>query len=310
MEEQTKQTGSTFKKIGVAAIISLAIICAIVWYFSRETATSLQESSPLKAVATDIKTEATDQADTVESSVLLAPDNIETIAGENISLPEQVEIAEKQQAKPEALTIYQATSQLNTFFSQLDKETYIEKRQLSQGSKAHFSKLLQDIVDNPPVITGESDDLFTLLQNTAHFYRVLGGKNISLIKEVLDKENNQVESVAADLYLILQQPDTLKEQYGVSLPPTALYDYGCFFLNTLGGRLYMFRRDLDLRTILSYYALFFVHQAEEKGLNRHGIDIRPFLEKTIKELETHGQNIQRRDYYLENLYMLEKNLEQ
>ncbi len=39
--------------------------------------------------------------------------------------------------------------------------------------------LLQKLLDNPPVVIGETDDLFTLFQNTAHFFRILGKENIN-----------------------------------------------------------------------------------------------------------------------------------
>ena len=46
-----------------------------------------------------------------------------------------------------------------------------------------------------------------------------------------------------------------------------------FFLNTLGGRSYMLRRESKLRMLVSYYAILIVDRANDEKFNRYGIDV-------------------------------------
>ena len=208
--------------------------------------------------------------------------------------------------QPTELAVTDSIKELDNFFDYLDHQPYIETLNLPSDTKITFSTLIQKLVDNPPVITGESDDLYTLLKNTAHFFRVLGGSNIQLLKAIVSNEEPKLEDTAAELFILLNDQEALQNQFNITLPETALYDYSCFLMNTMGGRLYMFRRDLELRMLMNYYSLLFANQAQQEGRNRHGIDIRPFLIDLIGQMENHGQNLKMRDSYLETLYLLEK----
>jgi hypothetical protein len=57
-----------------------------------------------------------------------------------------------------------------------------------------------------------------------------------------------------------------------------IYEYATFFLNTLGGRSYMLRRDSKMRMLVNYYALLAVDMANDTGRNIYGIDIRPHID--------------------------------
>jgi hypothetical protein len=63
-----------------------------------------------------------------------------------------------------------------------------------------------------------------------------------------------------------------------------LYYYAGFFLNTIGGRAYLFRRALGVRLLCSYYSLLIVHEADKQGKNSYGIDIFPFIAPLGKEI--------------------------
>lgn len=204
------------------------------------------------------------------------------------------------------LRVQEAIDNLNNFFVYLDNQEYIQALNLPKNSKETFSALVQKLVDNPPVVSGEADDLFTLLKNTAHFFRVLGENNIILLKEIFVHEADKIEPLAEDLYVILGFPEKLATHYNIQITDTALYEYSSFLMNTMGGRLYMFRRDMEIRMLVSYYSILFVEQAEEKGLNNHGLDVMPFVINLIKEVENHGQRLVMRDTYLERLYEIDQ----
>lgn len=197
-------------------------------------------------------------------------------------------------------------TELNNFYTHLDSEAYMQAFQLPEPSKDHFSKLIQKLIDNPPVVTRETDNLFTLLKNTAHFFRIIGKDNILVLKGILDREKDSVEVVLKALYQLTAQPQLLKNEYSIDLDNAALYDYAVFFLNTMGGRLYLFRRDSNSRMAVSFYAIKIIDRANDSGDSRHGIDIRPAINSLLEEMENGGNNLKKRDYYLDTLYDLKE----
>ncbi len=198
---------------------------------------------------------------------------------------------------------------INDFYSHLDKQPYIKTFKLKEPSKEHFSRLVQKLIDHPPVVTRETDDLFTILKNTAHFFRILGKSNVLMLKAILDREKKSFEQIISSFYSLLSYPDALKKEYGLTLPDDALYDYAGFFLNTMGGRLYLFRRDSTSRMIVSYYAILLIEKAHIEGNDRHGIDLLPAVNSLIDEIENGGKHLQHREEYLDKLYDLKEKYE-
>ncbi|MGB3224758.1 MAG: hypothetical protein WBB23_18285 [Desulforhopalus sp.] len=198
------------------------------------------------------------------------------------------------------------TDEINSFYTHLDQQTYIEDLALTEPSQVYFSELLQKVADNPPVVHGETNDLFTLLQNTAHFFRILGKDNIDILKRVLEQEKNSFEHVVKSFYGLTYQPESLKEKYKISIPPATLTDYAAFFLNTMGGRLYLYRLDPTSRMVVTYYAIITIDRANSEGRGGHGIDIRPFISSLTYEMENGGGNLQLKDEYLDVLYDLQE----
>jgi len=196
--------------------------------------------------------------------------------------------------------------ELNAFYQHLDKQPYMNHFGLTEPSKEHFSKLIQKLIDNPPTVARETDDLFTLLKNTAHFFRVLGKDNILMLKGILDREKLSVESTLKVFYDLIQFPVCLQEEYNLIIPFDSVYDYAGFFLNTMGGRLYLFRRDSTSRMAVSYYAILIIDKAISEGNSFHGIDLVPAINFLIDEMETGGKRLQMREDYLDTLYDLKE----
>ncbi len=197
-------------------------------------------------------------------------------------------------------------NKINTFYARLDRQPYMKTFHLNEPSKEYFSKLIQKLINNPPIVTRETDDLFTLLKNTAHFFRILGKKNILVLKGILDREKDSLESVLSTFYALSIYPECLEKEYSLSLPLDALYDYAGFFLDTMGGRLYLFRRDSTSRMIVSYYAIMIIDRANIEGSDKHGIDLLPPVNALIEEIETGGKRIQKREIFLDDLYDLKE----
>jgi len=192
------------------------------------------------------------------------------------------------------------------FYAHLDEQDYIKNFGLQTSSQKHFTVLIQRLMDNPPVVSGEMNDLFTILQNTAHFFRIIGKDNILLIKGILDREKNQFEYVLADFYTLLHIPGCAEKSFSLQAPPKSLYDYAGFFLNTMGGRLYLFRRDSMSRLVVSYYAILLIDHANKNAANEHGIDVVTHIDQLIEEIESTSNTLLLKDAYLDKLFSLKE----
>ena len=195
--------------------------------------------------------------------------------------------------------------QLDVFYNHLDAQPYMAAYKINPSSKAHFTELITKLLANPPQVTRESDDLYTILKNTAHFFRVSGKNNILMMKGILDHEKASLEQILSDYYLLVTTPECSMTSYG-NIDKDALYEYACFFLNTMGGRLYLFRRDSLSRMVVTYYAILLVDQANIHNNNRHGISLRPAVDMLISEMEFGGSSLRMSETYLDKLYNLKE----
>ncbi len=192
---------------------------------------------------------------------------------------------------------------LHDFFSGLDDKEYINDLRLGQPAQAYFLALGTKLLDNPPVVARESDDLYTILTNMAHFFRIIGSRNISIMKTIMHRERAGMEDVLADLYLWSVNDACHSDVFPFAAPLDKVYEYAGFFLNTLGGRSYLFRRESGTRLLVNYYSVLVIDRANREGVNRHGIDLARILPLLTREIEATNQLIYR-ETYLDNLYDL------
>lgn len=252
----------------------------------------------------------------VDPATALSPEITEPPAP--APLPEQPSAAEapggliKEQTAPTSSTLPtkknlpQARERLLEFYHSLDQQKYIQARHLDVPSHIFFTRLIQKAVETPPVVTRETDDLLTILKNSAHFFRLLGKDNILLIKEILNQEQDKIEEVMASYFLLSEQPDTLHNELSLKIPDNALYEYACFFLNTMGGRLYLSRRDSRMRMLVTYYAIQIIEQANLKEKNQYGLQLQPAIDLLTAEMETGGHHLRYQGAYLDTLYDLKE----
>lgn len=194
-------------------------------------------------------------------------------------------------------------NKLYNFFIHVDSEEYMQLFALQEPSQNHFIRLAYQLLDNPPVVSREADDLYTILKNMAHFFRIIGKDNILLIKTILDRERDKIEDVASELYQWITIGNCRHERFVFTAPLEKVYEYAGFFLNTMGGRSYLFRRDSRSRLLVNYYSVLIVAAANEQGINRHGIDISLIIPQLIQEIEATNQLIYKENY-LDQLYAL------
>ena len=75
-----------------------------------------------------------------------------------------------------------------------------------------------------------------------------------------------------------------------------LYEYAGFFLNSVGGRSYLLRRDSRVRILTTYYCVLIVDRANQEEANRHGIDIRPHIDSVAEEIGNHRGLVFQKEY--------------
>jgi hypothetical protein len=188
------------------------------------------------------------------------------------------------------------TRQVVAFFQYLDSKAYLIWPGNEMRAEELFDQLSKKLAANPPINVGEMDDLYSLVGNVTHFYRILGKDRIDLIKEILSSENGVLEPAMAVMFAWM----TACSQSG--LEPAGqpnlntLYQYAHFFLNTLGGRSYLLRRDARQRMLINYYALLIIDMANDAKLNAYGFDIRPHLDYVFYDINNQKGLIYRQRY--------------
>lgn len=214
--------------------------------------------------------------------------------------------AKKESEPPLSIDLSNATCQeldkdIQKFFKYLDKQQYLTSYNLENDTQTNFKNVIDKLLENPPIVVRETDSLFTILTNTAHFYRVLGKNNVLMIRDIIIREADTLESTLA---LFDQWSQTgnqcLDVRTNIRLPLNQLYEYAGFFLSTLGGQSYLFRRNSHIRLLIKYYSVMILNRANTEIINRHGIDITPPLESLINEIEI-GETLIYKDQYLRKL---------
>lgn len=205
--------------------------------------------------------------------------------------------------RAESVTCNKLAADLHLFFLELDHKPYFQAFNLTTTSQDYFISLVNKLLDNPPVVSRETDDLYTILTNMAHFFRILGKDNILMIKGILDREGDIIEDFGLSLYQWIMDGNCSDEVFPLKVSLEKIYEYAGFFLNTMGGRSYLFRRDSRSRLLVNYYAILIIDQVNKAELNRHGIHIPDFLPLLISEIEASNQLIYK-ELYLDQLYDL------
>ncbi len=274
MVERTKPKN---KKAVVLLVILIVIASLGILYLNREggqksTTTGLEKGQSVRnqQITTPTTAETTPEAEKTRRP--------ETAATSQSSTAEPA-IGKDEQCR-------QVETEILRFFSHLAGQDYIIDHQLKEGVQPHIRRLIDKLFANPPVVVRETDDLLAVLKNMAHFFRIIGGRDIFLIKEILARERGQIEPAMADFYQWSEIGRQCKNHgVQIKLPLQGLYEYAGFFLNTLGGQSYLFRREPRIRLLVKYYAILILDRANMEKINLHGIDIRFPLHSLIEEME-------------------------
>ena len=193
--------------------------------------------------------------------------------------------------------------QLQSFFTYLDSRTYFVNRDMEGGSAGFFRTSARVLLADPPVNIAEMKDMLRLVKNVTHFYRVLGKDALMLGKDILASEDRVLEPAMAVFYARLVECGQPLPGDEKPLSIERLYDYAGYFLNTLGGRSYLLRRESKIRMLVNYYAILVVDRANDEKFNRYGIDLRPYIDYLFYDI-SNQQGLVYRERYLTRLTAL------
>jgi hypothetical protein len=205
----------------------------------------------------------------------------------------------------EPLGFDEIEEQVKAFFSYLDEQDYVQVYQFKGGTYQQFLQVLKKLSANPPSITEETASLYNLYRNMAHFFRVMGKKRINLTRDVLQNEDEILESAMQTFYLWATDETADREKSGQPTLKT-LYAYSGFFLNTLAGKSYLLRRNSKIRLLTTYYSVLILDRANDEQLNPAGIDIRPHIEFLLNDLQNQIGLIHQKQYLSELLKLADK----
>jgi len=276
---------------------------------------SIPEKTPRIAGSDELVSVPDPLSKGTESIQKLSPESttfdLASAQDESLQSQDSIDLQENQKVASGEATLFDeicsdSAEIIKNFYEHLDTQEYMQVFGLKTSSEIHFTKLIQKLIDNPPIVSGEMNDLYAILQNTAHFFRLIGKENILVIKGILDQEKDKFENVLSHFYSLLHTPACPQESFALRVQAESLYDYAGFFLSTMGGRLYMFRRDSMSRMVVSYYAILLVDKANKNASNRHGIEIKTAIDQLITEMESTSNTLQLQDTYLDKLYTLKE----
>ena len=186
------------------------------------------------------------------------------------------------------------------FFQYLDTKKYIQRLELGETTDARFKQIMERLAAKPPIPAGEGVDPAIMVKNIYFFCRALDKKDLRLIKEVVANDRDTLEDNMGMFYQWAMlgkgcaNPGSVRPSFDV------LYRYAGFFLNTTGGRAYMFRRGLKVRLLASYYSVQIIYQADKAGKNNYGINALPHIKVLMEEMGNYPDLVYK-ETYLETL---------
>ena len=226
-------------------------------------------------------------------------------ADKDSSKKKVIKIFRTEEPVTQNLGLEEIERRINSFYLYLDQQQYVKSYKFFKGTKEQFQQIFKMLAEKPPIVTRETDSLNDVLKNAFYFYRILGKERISLIKDILKNESDIIEPLMHTFYFWFTSSDehSILELTRPSIEQ--LYIYACFFLETLGGRGYLFRRDSKVRILTLYYCVLIFDQSNIDGVNSNGIDIRPHLKLILEDI-TLQKGLDYKNQYLIKLEMLRK----
>lgn len=197
---------------------------------------------------------------------------------------------------------------IKKFFEHLDRKGYVKARGIEATAYEYFRSFADKLMKSSPVVSGETQDAYVLLKNISYFFRALGKEDILLVKDILTNEAAIMEPTMKLFYLWMDPANTIDDKGRITLPLEMQYEHAAFFLQTIAGKAYLFRRDSKIRILMTYYCVLVLDRANENTLNSYGLDIRPHVDGLIKDIQSY-KLLGDKKTYLNSLMIIKKKTE-
>ena len=284
-------------KISIAVVTLAAII-----YFSYSLLAGWYKGN-IESAKTKERKAWQQNTETLVDKIVNLENELTQIKNQTIPKEKLVEVFGEQPlaipSQAEELTLEEVERQIAAFFAYLDEKEYVKAHGLSGGTYHQYDLAVDKLSIKQPIVTGETDSLYNLFLNIAHFYRVLGKKRVHLIRDILIHESEIFESVMKTFYLWYTFDSAAGENLKGRPSLPVLYEYAGYFLNTLGGRSYLLRRDSKIRILATYYCVQVLDRANDSGLNSDGIDIRLHINFAFNDITNQIGLIHQKEYLLQ-----------
>jgi hypothetical protein len=211
-------------------------------------------------------------------------------------------LPETKELKPpdEKTSCERIDQEIQGYFRYLNAKGYVKHLGEGLDTYAQFKTMIRKLSAKLPIPAGEGIDSTIISDNIFLFFRVLDKNDFRLIRDLLKNEEDTLEPTLDLFYRWLTLGSRCPDPEGIRPSQSVLYHYAGFFLNTIGGRSYLFRRSLGLRLLCSYYSLLILQEADKQGKNSYGIDVLPFIAPLTREIALYP-DFRFKQTYLKNL---------
>jgi hypothetical protein len=227
------------------------------------------------------------QAEVLTRKLTELEQELQTVRSETPSEEKETEVfgppPAETPAREKPLTSEEIERRVKAFFSYLDGREYVQAYQLEGGCYVQYLQAVEALSAHAPRVAGETESLYEMLKNVSYFYRVIGKKRVQVAAEILKNEREIMESAMRVFYLWYTGPSD-RLQGRLSLP--VMYAYASYLIETFGGRSYLMRRDSRIRLLTTYYCILVLDRANDQQMNPNGIDIRPFIVSTARDMRS------------------------
>ena len=292
------------KKLVAVIVLVVALVASVYFFRDRFVSKSVLQNLLVEKEQLQKKTETLEsELDNLQSRLQSREEKPVNKALEKVLSGVQDNASQQQPLEQEDLSV---DKKVKNYFLYLDQKGYLADFGINESSRDYFMDILGRLEKAKPVITGETSNLYTLMKNITYFYRVLGKQNLKVLKTIIDGEDELIEPAMALMFQWLN-PWERPEGSGKSVvSPEVMYEYASFFLNTIAGQTYLFRRNAKIRDLVRYYSIIVIDYAGRHEMNRYGIDIRPQISLLIDDMQG-NKLIENSDKYINKLQHIKSN---
>ena len=255
-----------------------------------------------------------ERSDQMQQEIAALKQELEVVKGQNFSQDKIAQIFGKAPSEDNEVTqqieesvnkearqsnFAEIEGRIMAFFNYMDDQDYVQSFKFKKGAYRQYQIAVKKLSSKLPIVTGEMSSLYNIIRNVAHFYRIMGKNRVLLIKQMLQRESEAIESVMRTFYLWYTMDDEGQSTMKGRPSMKNMYEYAGYLLNTLGGRSYLLRRDPKVKTLTTYYCVLILDKANDEELNSRGIDIRPYVKSSLLQIENQMGLVHQKEYLTE-----------